>query len=93
MILSLLDDASFAAEVGHSLIKSHPAFAEFYHVVSLSLLETVSLVAEVECFLTRSQHVAAECLPLLLHAFLLSCLLYTSPSPRDATLSRMPSSA
>ena len=25
--------------------------------------------------------------------FLKSCLLYTSPSPRDATLSRMPSSA
>ena len=25
--------------------------------------------------------------------FFLSCLLYTSPSPRDATLSRMPSSA
>ena len=25
--------------------------------------------------------------------FLLPCLLYTSPSPRDATLSRMPSSA
>ena len=25
--------------------------------------------------------------------FPLSCLLYTSPSPRDATLSRMPSSA
>ena len=24
---------------------------------------------------------------------LFSCLLYTSPSPRDATLSRMPSSA
>ena len=24
---------------------------------------------------------------------LLNCLLYTSPSPRDATLSRMPSSA
>ena len=24
---------------------------------------------------------------------LYSCLLYTSPSPRDATLSRMPSSA
>ena len=23
----------------------------------------------------------------------ISCLLYTSPSPRDATLSRMPSSA
>ena len=26
-------------------------------------------------------------------AFLNGCLLYTSPSPRDATLSRMPSSA
>ena len=26
-------------------------------------------------------------------AFYLVCLLYTSPSPRDATLSRMPSSA
>ena len=26
-------------------------------------------------------------------AVLLICLLYTSPSPRDATLSRMPSSA
>ena len=27
------------------------------------------------------------------HRWRLSCLLYTSPSPRDATLSRMPSSA
>ena len=26
-------------------------------------------------------------------AHIVSCLLYTSPSPRDATLSRMPSSA
>ena len=26
-------------------------------------------------------------------ALLATCLLYTSPSPRDATLSRMPSSA
>ena len=27
------------------------------------------------------------------NVLLLTCLLYTSPSPRDATLSRMPSSA
>ena len=27
------------------------------------------------------------------HVQTLACLLYTSPSPRDATLSRMPSSA
>ena len=31
-------------------------------------------------------------LPLLRHSPI-TCLLYTSPSPRDATLSRMPSSA
>ena len=30
---------------------------------------------------------------ILLGANIISCLLYTSPSPRDATLSRMPSSA
>ena len=35
-----------------------------------------------------SQHMSAE-----LMGGLRSCLLYTSPSPRDATLSRMPSSA
>ena len=29
----------------------------------------------------------------LLGAFLIACLLYTSPSPRDGLLSRMPSSA
>ena len=28
-----------------------------------------------------------------IHAFSRSCLLYTSPSPRDGLLSRMPSSA
>jgi len=30
---------------------------------------------------------------LVTHEVLKGCLLYTSPSPRDATLSRMPSSA
>ena len=31
--------------------------------------------------------------PTVFSAIIMSCLLYTSPSPRDATLSRMPSSA
>ena len=31
--------------------------------------------------------------PIILRRWLVCCLLYTSPSPRDATLSRMPSSA
>ena len=38
------------------------------------------------------QLVAPELVPLTLEA-VDGCLLYTSPSPRDATLSRMPSSA
>ena len=47
-------------------------------------------------------HIKDEHIDLLKEAFdwdkfpidyLRSCLLYTSPSPRDATLSRMPSSA
>ena len=38
-------------------------------------------------FIGKSRTHVANCIRLL------SCLLYTSPSPRDATLSRMPSSA
>ena len=34
-----------------------------------------------------------ECGPATYAAHRIDCLLYTSPSPRDATLSRMPSSA
>ena len=34
-----------------------------------------------------------ELLPMLRTQLFIVCLLYTSPSPRDATLSRMPSSA
>ena len=34
-----------------------------------------------------------EDLPEVSQSYINSCLLYTSPSPRDATLSRMPSSA
>ena len=36
------------------------------------------------------QHMAANNIDAVIFS---SCLLYTSPSPRDATLSRMPSSA
>ena len=34
-----------------------------------------------------------EAMKIHIQALLITCLLYTSPSPRDATLSRMPSSA
>ena len=37
--------------------------------------------------------IAAGFIHMFNHALIKGCLLYTSPSPRDATLSRMPSSA
>ena len=42
------------------------------------------------CFITCMK-IQYRCL--LYDYYCMSCLLYTSPSPRDATLSRMPSSA
>ena len=41
--------------------------------------------------LIRENRVSVE--DLIWPVFICDCLLYTSPSPRDATLSRMPSSA
>ena len=40
-----------------------------------------------------TDHNVREALSLCDYAYIMNCLLYTSPSPRDATLSRMPSSA
>ena len=49
------------------------------------------VMRDIEGFLTSSQATVNGKVFLRLHPY--SCLLYTSPSPRDATLSRMPSSA
>ena len=47
-----------------------------------------------KCWLVQTKDfVASETLFNSKYAYVSSCLLYTSPSPRDATLSRMPSSA
>ena len=46
--------------------------------------------AQMELFKERGVNPMGGCLPLLLQ---MPCLLYTSPSPRDGLLSRMPSSA
>ena len=43
--------------------------------------------------LTLNETIAAVRLPAYFEKHYTTCLLYTSPSPRDATLSRMPSSA
>ena len=41
----------------------------------------------------RPSNILMACKDEQIDKYLLPCLLYTSPSPRDATLSRMPSSA
>ena len=49
---------------------------------------------EVNSLLKARQFLAIQnCHPVPAHPYLMSCLLYTSPSPRDQRGSRMPSSA
>ena len=63
------------------------------------LWETYRAVLDILKTNTKLEHVYhATCIKAfnfcrLVSAKLFACLLYTSPSPRDATLSRMPSSA
>ena len=68
---------SIVAEVGDTLVFSRIGFKTSEHEVSDSL-DTQ--------FYSWHQVMSQD-------NILLPCLLYTSPSPRDATLSRMPSSA
>ena len=51
----------------------------------------VRLVGFKQCF--KETTIGRERFKLLFLGLCIVCLLYTSPSPRDATLSRMPSSA
>ena len=62
-------------------VGAHPSDPTYY-----SNLDTVATVAHV---LGIKDQISESLLP----GRVLTCLLYTSPSPRDATLSRMPSSA
>ena len=57
--------------------------------VAAALLLRLMLDCIPLCSQLRAYPYAYTLLPL----YYISCLLYTSPSPRDATLSRMPSSA
>ena len=66
--------------------------------VAKHIKETTEAADVLLTSLPRPDHVervmvAQEVLPSLPAGSLWICLLYTSPSPRDATLSRMPSSA
>ena len=86
-----LRDATRDFEVGPviSIDTRKPEVAEAAVLAGADIWNDVSALT----FDKRSEAVAAElsCPIILMHAQ--GCLLYTSPSPRDATLSRMPSSA
>ena len=74
---------------------------EFWEASAAGDVEAMSAILEVVPDLDLEYHDDDGRTPLLLAilgrhtaaARYLLCLLYTSPSPRDATLSRMPSSA
>ena len=91
-----------------SLGKLNEASKNLAKAISLGEADGISYVALGYCHLSLGRVVSAENayrMAILLHpksidarnglvnCLLSTCLLYTSPSPRDATLSRMPSSA
>ena len=78
--------------------KIHKWLAIFVGVQVLLWMGTGALMSFLDLEEVRSEHVVSreqEALPAdaPLPAWVANCLLYTSPSPRDRTRSRMPSSA
>ena len=77
-VITQSDLITFFAETG--------SFSESGSIIVLEIPKRDYSMAEI------SQIVESEG-SVILSSFITTCLLYTSPSPRDATLSRMPSSA
>ena len=76
----------------------------FWGTIALSIIVAFFRLEIMQLLYIHTDQNAADILGILIFTFnlvgggyiygtLLTCLLYTSPSPRDATLSRMPSSA
>ena len=91
---STLDEVREADLLIHVLDISHSNFEDHYRVVNETLSEidksskpTLVVFNKIDAYLPPENELED---PDGLSSF---CLLYTSPSPRDATLSRMPSSA
>ena len=70
---------------------------EKFEAITLQEMDSVKLMNRVDTKFILSLKRAQKLLPELIKDYKIleinGCLLYTSPSPRDATLSRMPSSA
>ena len=62
-------------------------------VKSGSEIIKIAQIRNIKTFLSQKSINSEKKIVLIIDAHLLNCLLYTSPSPRDLTTSRMPSSA
>ena len=71
----------------YKILGQDPYWMNFYGLMILTLIEVLAVGADLDSF---AESVGTEEKVITLWIL---CLLYTSPSPRDATLSRMPSSA
>ena len=63
-----------------------------YHITSVPTKYEGEMITTYRVILISHIILSIVVIPLVLHSYL-SCLLYTSPSPRDYAASRMPSSA
>ena len=66
------------------------AFVPLHNHSDYSLLDGASQISKI---VERACDLGMESIALTDHGVMYGCLLYTSPSPRDGLLSRMPSSA
>ena len=82
-----MDKRIFVEKKADFQVKSESLVRELQHNLGLSTLKSIRIVQVYDVFdLAEDLFAPAE-----KHIF--SCLLYTSPSPRDQRGSRMPSSA
>ena len=78
--VAILD--KYPIDTGHSLVIPKKPYEKITDMPKNEVAELFSCVPEIANAILKATGAVA-----------FSCLLYTSPSPRDATLSRMPSSA
>ena len=69
------------------------AFAKYTYFIAAALLVPWAILAMVVLFDSYAKGREGPNWAVALETAIITCLLYTSPSPRDRTRSRMPSSA
>ena len=74
-------------------VEDSPYFTDTISDIDVSWFDLMQTEIWFVDFLTSIDNLLWPLLPIVIYAFALFCLLYTSPSPRDMRRSRMPSSA